>query len=193
MTAMLRRRRVIHGLGAASLLGVACGRQTDRAPARAPVSGPPRVVVIGGGLAGLTSALRLEAAGFEVDVLEASDRVGGRVHTHVEDGVVVELGATRALTSHPDLLALAEDVGVAMNPRPSVDSRLRDVFYIAGKRFEGKPEAWPVDLPAEDQGRSVGELRAKYLEVGVERIGDPRDPGWPAADLAGLDAMDQGA
>ena len=51
------------------------------------------VVVIGAGLAGLTAARQLETAGKQVAVLEARDRVGGRVHSHeFADGPVVEVG-----------------------------------------------------------------------------------------------------
>ena len=50
------------------------------------------VVVVGAGLAGLTTALYLERAGIEVQVLEASDRVGGRVATDNIDGYLCDRG-----------------------------------------------------------------------------------------------------
>ena len=55
----------------------------------------PRAVVIGAGLAGLSAARELERRGWEVVVLEARDRVGGRCWTvEVADGEgVVDLGA----------------------------------------------------------------------------------------------------
>lgn len=53
------------------------------------------VIVVGAGAAGLTAARDLKRAGYDVSVLEASDRVGGRVRTvrHPRPGVPVELGA----------------------------------------------------------------------------------------------------
>lgn len=53
----------------------------------------PRAVVIGAGAAGLAAAKALKSGGFEVVVLEARDRIGGRVWTDRRFGAAVELGA----------------------------------------------------------------------------------------------------
>ena len=52
------------------------------------------VTVIGAGLAGLSAAYELQRAGWRVTVLEARDRVGGRVHSlrYFSDGLVAEAG-----------------------------------------------------------------------------------------------------
>ena len=52
----------------------------------------PKVVVIGGGLAGLTTAYRLNAQGVDVELFEARKRVGGRVLSVKYDGRIAELG-----------------------------------------------------------------------------------------------------
>ncbi len=52
----------------------------------------PKVVVIGAGLAGLTTAYRLQKAGMDVDLFEARGRVGGRVFTAKVNGFNAELG-----------------------------------------------------------------------------------------------------
>lgn len=72
-----------------------------------------QVVVIGGGIAGLAAAHRLAgAAGVEVTVLEASDRVGGKLRTSEIAGVAVDEGAESFLARVPEALALARGVGL---------------------------------------------------------------------------------
>lgn len=65
-------------------------------------------VIIGGGMAGLTAACYLHQAGREVLILEATDRVGGRVKTDRIDGFVLDHGFQVLLTAYPEAKALLD-------------------------------------------------------------------------------------
>lgn len=74
-------------------------------------------VVVGAGYAGLAAALRLSDSGVPVVVLEAADRVGGRIHTErTADGVLVDLGGQWVGPTQRNLLAWAERFGCATFP-----------------------------------------------------------------------------
>jgi monoamine oxidase len=71
------------------------------------------VAVVGAGLAGLTAARRLTAAGYSVIVLEARDRVGGRTLNHaLGGGKVAEAGGEFVGPTQDRIVALATEVGV---------------------------------------------------------------------------------
>lgn len=74
--------------------------------------GPPRVVVIGGGIAGLAAAHRLLAGGARVTVLEAGTRVGGKLHAGELAGLPADLGAEALLARRPEAVSLARAVGL---------------------------------------------------------------------------------
>ncbi|WP_329294507.1 protoporphyrinogen oxidase [Streptomyces pseudovenezuelae] len=75
------------------------------------------VVVIGAGIAGLAAAHRLTQRGARVTVLEASDRVGGKLLPGEIAGARVDFGAESMLARRPEAVALAREVGL--------DERLR--------------------------------------------------------------------
>jgi protoporphyrinogen oxidase len=65
----------------------------------------PRVVVLGGGIAGLGAAWRTAMAGMETDVLELKPYVGGMAHTHrTDDGYLFDFGPHRFHTQNPAIL-----------------------------------------------------------------------------------------
>ena len=66
------------------------------------------VIIIGAGLAGLTAAKILKAAGKSVLVLEASDGVGGRVRTDEVDGYLLDRGFQVFLTAYPEAKSLLD-------------------------------------------------------------------------------------
>ena len=75
------------------------------------------VCIVGAGYAGLTAALRLVQAGRSVVVLEARDRVGGRVWTdRLADGTPIDRGGAWLGPGQDRLYALAAELGVATYP-----------------------------------------------------------------------------
>ncbi|MEU6930982.1 protoporphyrinogen oxidase [Streptomyces sp. NPDC046374] len=81
--------------------------------ANAQTTGGPDVVVVGGGIAGLAAAHRLVTSGARVTLLEAGDRLGGKLLAGEIAGAPVDLGAESLLARRPEAIALAERVGLA--------------------------------------------------------------------------------
>lgn len=71
------------------------------------------VIVVGGGPSGLAAAHRLSRSGAAVRVLEANDRVGGKMLTSHRDGYILDEGAFFLPTTHRTLLATAAEIGMA--------------------------------------------------------------------------------
>jgi monoamine oxidase len=160
----------------------------DVAPAAAAGSGGNRVVVLGAGLAGLGAAYNLMRHGYEVTVLEAQDRPGGRVQT-VRDGFRrgghAELGAIRILESHEYTLRYIDEFGLELIP---YDTGTR-AFYMQGRRFLAPPAGtpWPLDGFGPGEQPDPGALLPRYLLSGFDKLGDIFDPGWPGAFPSALE------
>ncbi|MCQ0025097.1 protoporphyrinogen oxidase [Streptomyces somaliensis DSM 40738] len=84
-----------------------------------------RVVVVGGGMAGLAAAHRLLGAGRSVVLLEAADRVGGKLLAGEVAGVPVDLGAESILARRPEAVELARAVGLGDRVRPPATTAAR--------------------------------------------------------------------
>ncbi len=156
-----------------------------------------RTVVVGGGIAGLTAARDLAAAGRDVLVLEGASRTGGKLLTGSVGGVEVDLGAESMLARRPEGVDLVRELGMplvhpattsssvwthgALRPLPrSVMGVPADVEQVAGsgvltaagvERLRHETPGQPL-VDGEDV--SVGELVATRLgdEV-VDRLVEP--------------------
>ncbi len=70
------------------------------------------VLIIGAGAAGLAAARDLSAAGVQAIIIEARQRVGGRIHTHHDSSMIpIEFGAEFVHGKHPQLLQIIEAAG----------------------------------------------------------------------------------
>ena len=116
--ASLPSRRLVLGGAAAGGVGLLGGLTagTGEAAAATRQGGLPRsvdCVVVGAGISGLVAARNLAARGTSVLVLEARDRVGGRVHNHaLRRGGVVEEGGAFIGPTQTHIARLADELGV---------------------------------------------------------------------------------
>jgi monoamine oxidase len=96
----------------------------------------PRIVVVGGGLAGLTSAYRLKQAGYVPQVYEASDRTGGRCWSirSFADGQIAEHGGELIDTGHQALRQLVQELGLTTDDLLAGEPNGTEDFYL----FDGR-------------------------------------------------------
>lgn len=101
-----------------------------------------RVVVVGGGFAGLACAHELAAAGYDVTVIDARKAVGGRVLTFDDmiAGKQIEGGAELIGSNHPHWLRYAERFGLSMND-VSEDEDLDAPIVLGGRIIRGEDGA----------------------------------------------------
>jgi monoamine oxidase len=184
------RRGFLGGGAAAGAALVANGGLPDLASAaRSPRKLRTRrvdVVVVGAGFAGLTAAYNLMRAGKSVLVLEARDRVGGRVHAHeLGGGEVSEAGGTFVGPTQDRVLALAELLGIekflTYNTGQNVyvdDSGSRSTYSDTGPTGTAPPDP----LVTADLANIVMQLDEMAKQV-------PVDAPWTAAKAAEWDGQ----
>jgi monoamine oxidase len=127
---------------------------------------PYDVVIVGAGIAGLAAAQKLKQSNLSILVIEAKDRIGGRIHTdHTIAPVPIDIGAE--LLHEPPSRALTRELNI------ETDAGLGIHFYDNGKwrNIEELPALEDLDWPTP---KKQDEPLLQYLE----RIGLTRDK-WP--------------
>ncbi|MEV6794595.1 NAD(P)/FAD-dependent oxidoreductase [Streptomyces sp. NPDC051320] len=143
------------------------------------------VIVLGAGLAGLAAARDLAAAGTDVLVLEARDRVGGRVEqARLPDGRTVQLGGEVVGRAHTAYLQLAGELGLKLVPSYVAEPGRLTRATPEG-RSAGDPPHWFGPGDAAVHARLGAEFTALAATV------DPDDP-WSHPEAAALDRLSVG-
>jgi len=132
------RREFVAGSAAVAAVAAldACAPPRPPGVTPQPGDGGPPVLIIGAGVAGLTAGYRLRQAGIPVRIIEAQNRVGGRMYSlrnFFADGQVCELGGELVDTNHERIRALAAELAIEFDDLSTDDPTLaHETFYFDG-------------------------------------------------------------
>jgi len=154
-----------------------------------PTGNPQKIIIVGAGVAGLVAAAELLRAGHDPVILEAQQRVGGRVFTMREPfthGLRAEAGAMRIPRAHDLTMAYIEKFNLP-TAAFTMGNPNNYAYYGGVKRrmaeVEADPSLLPFELSENERGKTAAQLWETALKPVTEQI--ERD-GWEAV-YAGYD------
>jgi monoamine oxidase len=116
-----------------------------------------QVVVVGAGVAGMVAARRLSDRGLHVVVLEARDRVGGRLWSHrLPNGEVVELGGEWISTGQAAVMSLVAELGLGL--------------VETGMDFISRDPVGGPSIPEAEHARLAAALAGRMEQIGSEGL-----------------------
>lgn len=135
---------------------------------------PKKIIILGAGMAGLVAASLLMTAGHDITILEATDRVGGRVYTlrgDFKDGQYLEAGAMRIPHTHSLTLEYIKKFKLPTNE--FINSDPNNIIYIKGKKvyrktYERNPDILNFPVYPHERGKTAADL----LQLAIKPITD---------------------
>ncbi|HIB33222.1 MAG TPA: FAD-dependent oxidoreductase [Candidatus Marinimicrobia bacterium] len=145
-----------------------------------------RIIIVGAGLAGLACAYDLDQSGYNVLLLEARSRPGGRVRTYRDtfaDGLYAEMGAEYVDSSDKYLRKYCEDFGLKVLPAKQYDGIYVRDQHISMKDLKSGKKNLPFN--GIKGGKLFGQESA-YIQDWIEKV---RSLGPSSAEVQALDKM----
>lgn len=171
---VVTRRDALKIVGATALAATAAAADRKRSLEQVDV------VVVGAGMAGLSAARMLARAKKKVVVLEARDRVGGRVKSGTLAGHTIDVGGMWVGPTQTRLLAMLDEYGIKKQ-KQFLDGK--DIMEFDGKRMVGDREDLLLDPAARaEYDRAIAELNELVASV-------PIDAPWSMPNAEKLDDM----
>jgi protoporphyrinogen/coproporphyrinogen III oxidase len=124
---------------------------------------PQHVVIVGGGISGLSAAYDLARAGISHTLFEKSPRMGGVIETRTQDNCVLECGPDSFLAAKPDLTALIKELGLEGELIGSNDFQ-RTTYILKHGKLVPLPEGVMMIVPT----RAMPMVRSSLLGWGTK-------------------------
>ena len=145
---------------------------------------PKRVVIVGAGLAGLSAGYELKRAGHTPIILEAQQRVGGRVHTLRDpftEGLYAEVGAMRIPRAHTLTMSYVEKFGLKTNDFTMDNPNA--YYYMGGRKVRASeaakdPSLLGFDVSEHEKGKTAGKMYEAALKPLLDLLEKDGDNAW---------------
>jgi monoamine oxidase len=146
---------------------------------------PKKIIIVGAGMAGLVSASLLKQAGHHVTILEASERIGGRIYTlraDFRDEQYLEAGAMRIPNTH--LLTWEYIKKFRLPVNTFINSTPNDIIYVRGiktrlKIYEQNPDILGFPVAPHERGKTATELLQTAIKPVTDFINQNPRKNWP--------------
>ena len=154
-----------------------------------------KVLILGAGMAGMSSAIELIKLGHDVTILEGQTRAGGRIRTLREpftDGLYADMGAARIPENHEWTMKYIKEYDLQLHPFNPLEGDY--IHLMKGKRIRYNSqtpaglENYPVTLKPDEMAMGWQGIATTPLEKLMASIGDPTSLDWPPQNIAKYDA-----